>query len=109
MALDPNITEAQTDAKSPIDQLLMDSIRENLERIDANANQALNTSGGYVGFKVNGILSDLELGTTPANGEKLDGGFITTQRAITKAKAYVKEKGAGGNLEFDIKIGFEPR
>ena len=102
MALDPLIEENQTDAKSPIDQLLMDSIRENLERIDDKASEALNSAGGNIAFKVNGTLSQLDLVGAPESGEKLDGAFITSQRVITKARAYIKEQGVGGNFSFDI-------
>ncbi len=102
MALIPPIEENQTDAKSPIDQSLMDGIRENLERIDDKATEALNSAGGNISFKVNGKLSQLDLVGAPETGEKLDGAFITSQRVITKARAYIKEQGAGGNFSFDI-------
>ena len=58
MALDPLINPNQTDAKSPIDQLLMDSIRENLENFDTRITLS---AGADFSFRVNGNLNLLNM------------------------------------------------
>lgn len=95
--LNPLINPDQTKAKEPIDENLMDAIRENLERINDDATEALDAAGGNVHFKVNG-----RLGRASFPLEKADCAFITDTRKVTKAQAYVKTQGGGGALSFDI-------
>jgi len=100
MALDPEIVEEQTDAKSPIDQDLMDDIRLNLERINDDVVLA---KGPDVSFRVNGDLSILDLGGTPANGVEIDGAFVAQESIVQNVTMYLAKQGLGGTLEIDIK------
>lgn len=100
MALDPLINPNQTDAKSPIDQLLMDSIRENLENFDTRITLS---AGADFSFRVNGNLNLLNLGSAPENGQNLDAAFIAQERTLGSASIYLGDSGAGGTLEVDVK------
>jgi hypothetical protein len=100
MSLNPPINSNQTDAKSPLDELLMDSIRQNL--IDLDNRLVIASSSDFV-FKVVGNLDLLDLANNPDGGRELDVGFISRERTISLIGAYLDEAGAGGVLEFDIK------
>jgi hypothetical protein len=101
MALDPIILPIQTQAKEPIDQQLMDDIRLNLERNDQRI--SLIGGGSGFGFRVNGNLDLLGLGTNPNGGRELDTGYVAQEGPLTLASLYVDEIGLGGNFKFDVK------
>jgi len=100
MALDPVITPDQTDAKSPIDEQLMDGIRENLENFDTRLTLS---AGADFAFRVNGPLDILNLGGNPDNGKELDGAFIAQERTLQVASLFINSQGAGGDLEVDVR------
>lgn len=100
MALDPLINPNQTDAKSPIDQLLMDSIRENLENFDTRITLS---AGADFSFRVNGNMNILSLISAPENGKGLDTAFIAQERTLSTASIYLDQKGDGGTLEVDVR------
>lgn len=100
MALDPVITSEQTDAKSPIDQQLMDAIRENLENFDT---RLLLSAGADFSYRINGLLDILNLGLQPDNGLGLDGSFIAQERTLQVASLYIDQMGAGGDLEINVR------
>ena len=100
MALDFPINANQTDAKSPIDELLMDSIRLNLGGLD---NRITLSAGSDFSFRVNGNMNILSLGSTPENGKGLDAGFVAQERTLSTASVYLDQKGDGGALEIDVR------
>jgi len=100
MALEPEILPEQTDAKSPIDQDLMDGIRLNLERVSDEVTLA---KGPDVSFRVNGNLSVLNLGSTPETGVEIDGAFVAQESIVQNATVYLAKQGAGGTLEINVK------
>ena len=100
MALEPEILPEQTDAKSPIDQDLMDGIRLNLERVSDEVTLA---KGPDVSFRVNGNLSVLNLGSTPERGVEIDGAFVAQESIVQNATVYLAKQGAGGTLEINVK------
>jgi len=98
MALDPIITPAQTDAKSPIDEQLMDGIRENLENLDERLTLS---AGADFSFRVNGNLDLLNLPSD--EGKELDAAFIAQERTLSVASVYLDQAGAGGTLEVNVR------
>jgi len=100
MALSPNITEQQVKAKEPVDQQLMEAIRENLLRID---NQTLLAGATDFSFKVNGELDILELGSNPDAGKAIDAAFVAQARTLQLASLYIDDRGATGTLEVDVR------
>lgn len=98
MALPFTIAPTQTDAKSPIDAQLMDSIRENLDYLDAQLGGS--SGGGQVDFRINGLLSKIKLGT--AGAKKLDGAVVPETTTYSKAKLYQKLGGTSGTTEVDV-------
>lgn len=98
--LTPPITPEQTDAKSPIDQDLTDAIRLNLEKHETDI---VSAKASDVSFRVNGVLSNLSLGSTPEKGIELDGAFVSQKSVISTATVYLAKKGDLGTLEIDIR------
>jgi len=104
MALLYPITAAQTDAKSPIDENLMDSIRLNLDDLDSR----LTLQGLFDHqFKLNGPLSYLaNLPTTYRR--RIDGPLISKATTFQQCLAYLEKPGQGGTLEIDVKRATRP-
>lgn len=102
MALPFPIAPSQTDAKSPVDDNLMDSIRENLDYLDAIA-----TQGGapvYV-WNVNGRLARL-----PGKiAKRIDTQFLHVQQVFTKCRVAQRESGSSGTTEVDIRYHSTPK
>lgn len=100
MALTYPISATQTQAKEPIDEQLVDDIRLNLEDLDT---RLLLSSGSDLDFRVNGNLDLLDLSGNPANGLDLDVAFVAQERTLNAASIFLKSKGLGGALTFDVR------
>ena len=101
MALDYPISATQTDAKSPVDEQLMDDIRLNLEAIKA----AANTTGAFdYQWKVNGFLSSI-----PSDRRKrIDGVLVSKASTLQQCRVYLEEPGTGGTLQVDVRKYTKP-
>lgn len=100
MALPFPISASQTDAKSPVDDNLMDSIRLDLEYLDS----LFATGAAIFGFTLNGPMSAYRTmkkaqDFVPVFGE-FQPGFVRTA---------LKTSGASGNLRFDIRRHTSPK
>ena len=100
MALPFPIAAAQTDAKSPIDQQLMDAIRLNQEYLDSQIGGA--SAGGIINFRVNGYLNRIKALLAQGAGKHLDCGIISNNVTLTAAKLYLENAGTSGALEVDV-------
>lgn len=98
MALPFPISATQTDAKSPVDDNLMDSIREDLNYLDT---AILSVQSFDYQFKINGPLQFL----TPQFGQykRLDVGYIVKAGAISVSRLLCEVPGASGTLEVDLR------
>lgn len=98
-----DIPDTDVDFKSPIDEYLMTTIRDNQRNNKCKAEEALVSGGGAVDFKVNGNFNLLDLGGNPLNGVDLDGAFISKAKQLTRCALFVLSQGDGGNMTFDVK------
>lgn len=98
MALPVVISPTQTDAKSPVDDDLMDGIRVDLNDLDSRFNGV--KTFAYE-FKVNGPLSFL----LPSYGiyKRLDGALVPSAQTLTFARMYCEIPGTSGTLIADIR------
>lgn len=101
MALPYPIDPTQTDAKSPIDQQLMDAIRLNQEDLDFRLSSQ--SAGGIVNFRVNGSLIRIRETLNLGSGKHLDGCIISNEAEFTKGKLYLERGAESGALEVDVK------
>ena len=100
MALPFPISATQTDAKSPLDQQLMDAIRLNQEYLDSQVGGG--SAGGILNFRVNGFLYKIRETLNLGAGKALDGGIISNAVTFTGAKLYLEQGGTSGSLEVDV-------
>jgi len=100
MSLPFPIAATQTDAKSPIDQQLMDALRLNQEFLDSQIGGA--SAGGILNFRVNGRLSRIKALLALGGGQNLDGGIISNAVSFSAAKLYLEKGGTSGTLEVDV-------
>lgn len=98
-----DVPDSDVDFKSPIDEFLMTTMRNNDRFNKCKAEEALLSGGGNIEFKVNGNFNVLSLGSSPDNGKNLDGGFISDPLTLTRCALFVLNQGDGGNMVFDIK------
>lgn len=91
------IALSQVDAKSPVDDNLMTSIKYDLEYLDVSS--SVNTPFDYE-FKINGSLANL---ITNESKRRLDGVFVTIDKTLSKARLFLKKAGSSGDLEIDIR------
>jgi hypothetical protein len=98
MALPYPIASTQTDAKSPVDDNLMDSIRLDLDYLDTSI---VGVQSFDYQFKMNGPLSAL----TPAFGiyKRLDGAMVVKQQTLQFVRLYAEIPGTTGTLEIDLR------
>lgn len=96
MALPVPILSTQTDPKSPVDDLLMDGIRQDLDDLDSRF--AFQKTFDYE-FKLNGLLT----GFPRTERKKLDGALVASAQTFSRARVYIDKPGYGGNLEIDIR------
>lgn len=104
MALPATITPAQVDAKSPIDEQLMEAIREDLYDLDSR----ISSAGAFdYQFKINGDLSPLADATRPGTLLKprcrLDGGLISKDTVFQACRLLLEDFGDGGEIEVDVR------
>lgn len=96
MVLPYPIAATQTDAKSPVDDDLMDAIRLDLEAIEAEF--AFNKSFDYE-FKINGPLTNY-----PSHARRrLDGALIARAQSFTRCRLYMENPGSSGTLIADVR------
>lgn len=98
MALPFPIAATQTDKKSPVDDQLMDAIRENLDYLDSQI--AVSGSQAFP-LRVNGELAGL-----PDDVEfrrRLDGAIIGASGTFTINRLYLGDPGDSGTLEIDAR------
>jgi hypothetical protein len=98
MALPYPIASTQTDALSPVDDNLMDSIRLDLEALDTGV---LAVQSFDYQFKVNGPLEFLN----PTYGmyKKIDGALVVKEQSLSLARLFCEIPGASGTLEVDLR------
>jgi hypothetical protein len=90
------IVAAQVDAKSPVDEQLMDSIRLDLDYLDTQL--GLQGSFDYQ-FKLNGYLPNVPT----VKRKRIDGVLISKPATFQQCRAYLEEPGDGGTLEIDVR------
>jgi hypothetical protein len=95
MALPRPISSTQTDAKSPVDDNLMDSIRIDLDYLDSQ----ITGGSGLFCFNVNGPLRL----ANNLKGEALDTALYYTEFAPGVCRAILKKSGLSGKLKFDLR------
>lgn len=94
-----DILDANVDFKSPVDEFLMSTLRNNQRFLKCQTEANALSGGQGIEFKVNGNFDNL---TLPADGVSLDAGFVTEPLALSKCKMFVKDQGSGGTFTFDI-------
>lgn len=100
MALPFPISSTQTDAKSPIDQQLMDAIRLDLDYLDS---QIGGGGGGAAStFRVNGPLYPIRGRLAYGAGKKLDGALVLAATTFTRCRLSLLKGGTSGTLEVDV-------
>lgn len=100
MALPYPISSTQTDAKSPIDQQLMDAIRLDLGYLDTQIGGG--GTGGPTNFRVNGPLYVLRNRLPYGAGKKLDGALVLAATTFTRCRLSLVKGGSSGTLEVDV-------
>jgi len=100
MALPFPISSTQTDAKSPIDQQLMDAIRLDLDYLDT---QIGGGGGSASTFRANGPLYPLRNRLAYGAGNKIDGALVLAATTFTRCRLSLLKGGSGGTLEVDVK------
>jgi hypothetical protein len=100
MPLPYPIAPSQTDAKSPIDQQLMDALRLNQEYLDTQIG-----GGGGAGlftFRAAGLLINLAPQLVLGAGKKIDGALVIESTTLSRARLFLEKGGTGGALEVDV-------
>lgn len=92
------ITASQVDAESPIDDQLMNVIKENFD--DHESRIIANKSFAYE-FKINGPLEYVN--QYLQKRKRLDGGLISAIQTLTFAKLYCERPGISGTLSVDLR------
>lgn len=108
MALPRPIAPSQVDAKSPADEDLFESIKADLDDLDARAAGGGSASGGGSSFKINGYLAFLcdypftvdQVLAKPRY--RLDGAIYSGEATLQGARLLVEDMGDGGTLEADL-------
>lgn len=88
------IAPSQTDCKSPIDDVLMDSIRLNLDYLDGAIS---GSTAKYIQWKINGKLRPL----VSFKGA-IDSGAVGESFTPQGCKASIKHSGTSGKIIFDV-------
>jgi hypothetical protein len=100
MALPYPIAPSQTDAKSPIDQQLMDAIRLDLDYLDTQIGGG--GGGGATHFRVNGPLYPIRGRLADGSGKKADGAIVVDATTFSRARLSILKGGTSGDLEVDV-------
>lgn len=94
----------QVDAKSPVDDVLMTSIAEDLYFLKLRVS---NGNKGVFDFKVNGRVSVMkEAGVLPYR--RIDGSFLSDGQTFTRYAVYLDKPGISGSLEVDFRAYRNP-
>lgn len=101
MALPFPISSTQTDAKSPIDQQLMDAIRLDLNYLDSQIGGG--GGGGASTFRANGPLYPLRNRLAYGAGTKVDGALVLAATTFTRCRMSLLKGGTSGTLEVDVR------
>lgn len=91
-----DIDLTQVDKKSPVDDILMTSIAEDLYYVKNNTSSA----GGVFEFKVNGSLSTI---STLLPFRRIDGAFVMSATTFSKYGVFLEIPGLSGTLEIDMR------
>lgn len=100
MALPFPISPGQTDANSPVDDNLMDSIRLDLDYLD----NVLSTQGAILSFNINGPLAKMSV-----YKKAIDTVALYNPVQFTTARAVLKKSGVSGTLRMDLRRISSPR
>lgn len=102
MALPYPIASTQTDAKSPVDDNLMDSIRLDLDYLNAQI-----SLGGQSSFcwSINGPLASLVNGVA----KRIDMQFLHSLQTFTRVRIAQEKSGSSGATEIDIRHHTTPK
>jgi hypothetical protein len=100
MALPYPIAPSQTDAKSPIDQQLMDAIRLDLNYLNTQIGSG--GGGGATHFRVNGPLYPIRGRLSNGSGKKIDGAIVVAATTFSRARLSILKGGTSGSLEVDV-------
>lgn len=92
-----DIALEQVDAKSPVDDVLMTSIDEDLYYLK---NQLATSSGGVYEWKVNGNLSSI---ASALPFRRIDAAFVMTARTLSGIGLFLDVPGTSGVLEVDVR------
>lgn len=101
MALSRPIAPEQVDARSPVDEDLMESIREDLIELD---NRSATIKTFDYAFKWDGPLSCL--GRLPA--KRIDGCLVTKASTFAVFRAWLEYPGVSGSLTLDVRKYVRP-
>lgn len=93
-----SLLPTQVDAKSPVDEALMGTIKDDLDDLDARIT-VLKTFDYE--FKLNGRLKRLP--NIPKYRTRIDGALVAAAQTFTRARVYLEEPGTAGDLEVDIR------
>lgn len=101
MALVTEITALQVTAKQPIDEKLMQAIRDDLYGLEAD----IVAAGAFdYQFKVNGYLAQLRANDGSfAARHRLDGAMISKNTTFSQCRILLEQTGNGGTLEVDVR------
>jgi len=91
------ILPSQVDAKSPVDDTLMQTIKTDLDDLDA---RFLAVKTFDYEFKINGPIANLPAGTYR---KRLDGGPVMAAQTFTRARLFLEVPGVSGDLEVDVR------
>lgn len=99
------INPSETAFKAPIDETLMEKIRENFDDHESRIGSGGSGGGGSIAFKVNGGLATLKalVDDDPEAGRILDGAFVSAGQSFTRARLFLKINGDSGQTRIDIK------
>lgn len=101
MTLPYPIVAAQTDAKSPVDDALMDAIRLDLDYLNSTAISAGNFD---YQFKANGYLNAIP---TP-DYNRFDGALVGKSQTFSNCQIYLEKPGNGGTISCDVRAYSKP-
>lgn len=105
MTLPNPIADSQVDAKSPIDEDLMQSIKANEEDLDSRI--SLNTAQDYP-WKIEGALEAMGGGYITTPQRKIGGMLRSRGVTLQTAKLLLKDGGTGGTCEIDVRRYTQP-
>lgn len=95
------LAASAVDAKSPIDEALMELIKDNL---DDHESRIVSNSTFELQFKLNGPLGGI--GST--RRKRVDGGLISKSITLSTCRILLEDAGAGGDLEIDVRKYTKP-